>query len=393
MNSVSETLCLGEEYTRQLIESVIPFWMSHSIDTEHCGFLTCLDRTGKVFDTEKYTWLQARQVWMLSALHHRLEPMERNDAWITAAKSGVDFLLDHARNNNGDWYYALDQTGKPLMQPFSIFSDAFVAMALSEYARATSDERCKELAATTYNRFVLKLANPKGIYSKIVPGSRPLKSLSLRMIHLNLLIELDWMLEKQTCLDRLEECVSEVLSSFVAEDAQVLYENAPLDGRFMDCAEGRMINPGHGLETLWMVIAAARILGNQQYIATATALVLSTIEYGWDREFDGIFYRQDIKSKPLYQIEWDQKMWWGHAEAMIALAMSYTHTHDPRFLSWMTRLDEYISKHYRDDEHGEWFGYLNRQGQRILDIKGGRWKGCYHVPRALLFVAEESKAW
>ncbi|HBQ56140.1 MAG TPA: N-acylglucosamine 2-epimerase, partial [Porphyromonadaceae bacterium] len=39
--------------------------------------------------------------------------------------------------------------------------------------------------------------------------------------------------------------------------------------------------------------------------------------------------------------------------------------------------------HFRDPEHPEWWGYLNRQGEVLLDLKGGKWKGCFHVPRGL----------
>lgn len=37
-----------------------------------------------------------------------------------------------------------------------------------------------------------------------------------------------------------------------------------------------------------------------------------------------------------------------------------------------------------DESEGEWFGYLHRDGTISADLKGGPWKGCYHVPRALL---------
>ena len=31
----------------------------------------------------------------------------------------------------------------------------------------------------------------------------------------------------------------------------------------------------------------------------------------------------------------------------------------------------------------EWYGYLNRRGEVLLPLKGGKWKGCFHVPRGL----------
>jgi N-acylglucosamine 2-epimerase len=50
-------------YFDQLNDNVIPFWLKHSKDSEHGGYFTCLDREGKIYDTDKFVWLQARQVW------------------------------------------------------------------------------------------------------------------------------------------------------------------------------------------------------------------------------------------------------------------------------------------------------------------------------------------
>ena len=30
-----------------------------------------------------------------------------------------------------------------------------------------------------------------------------------------------------------------------------------------------------------------------------------------------------------------------------------------------------------------WKDYLNRRGEVLLPLKGGKWKGCFHVPRGL----------
>src|SRR5574338_248724 len=71
----------AERYRENLLESVIPFWMKHSVDREHGGFFTCLERDGTVFDTRKYVWLQGRQVWMLSKLWNEVE---RREEWLEA---------------------------------------------------------------------------------------------------------------------------------------------------------------------------------------------------------------------------------------------------------------------------------------------------------------------
>lgn len=52
-------------------------------------------------------------------------------------------------------------------------------------------------------------------------------------------------------------------------------------------------------------------------------------------------------------------------------------------LRWFEKLDGYMWSHFKDREYPEWFGYLNRRGEVLLPLKGGKWKGCFHVPRGL----------
>jgi N-acylglucosamine 2-epimerase len=91
----------------------------------------------------------------------------------------------------------------------------------------------------------------------------------------------------------------------------------------------------------------------------------------------------DVKNYPPQQLEWDQKLWWVHLETLIALLKGYQHTGDTRCLDWFHQVHDYTWTHFPDTEYGEWFGYLNRQGEVSLSLKGGKWKGCFHVPRAL----------
>jgi N-acylglucosamine 2-epimerase len=91
----------------------------------------------------------------------------------------------------------------------------------------------------------------------------------------------------------------------------------------------------------------------------------------------------DIKAYPPQQLEWDQKLWWVHVEALVALAKGYQLTGDERCAKWFEKVHHYTWKHFRDAEHGEWFGYLNRRGEVLLPLKGGKWKGCFHMPRSL----------
>ena len=60
---------LANQYKDELLDNVLPFWLENSQDHEYGGYFTCLDREGKVFDTDKFIWLQGREVWMFSMLY------------------------------------------------------------------------------------------------------------------------------------------------------------------------------------------------------------------------------------------------------------------------------------------------------------------------------------
>jgi N-acylglucosamine 2-epimerase len=64
---------LAELYKNTLLNDVLPFWEKHSLDWQYGGYFTCLDREGKVYDTDKFIWLQNRQVWTFSMLCNQLE--------------------------------------------------------------------------------------------------------------------------------------------------------------------------------------------------------------------------------------------------------------------------------------------------------------------------------
>jgi N-acylglucosamine 2-epimerase len=182
---------LAKQYKSSLLEDVIPFWMKHSIDQQHGGYLTCLNRDGSVFDSDKFTWLQARQVWTFSMLYNRIE---KRKEWLEIAKHGADFLREYAVDSQGNWYFALDRTGRPLIQPYNIFSDCFGAMAFAQFAKAAEDQTASNLAVQTYNNILTRLPNPKGSYEKQVAGTRPIKGFALPMILSNLTLELESLL-------------------------------------------------------------------------------------------------------------------------------------------------------------------------------------------------------
>ncbi len=319
-------------------------------------------------------------------LYNRLEKRSR---WLEIARHGVEFLRQYGRDEHGDWYFALNHQGLPLIQPYNIFSDCFAAMAFSQYSLASGDETAREIALQTYGNILRRKPNPKGRYSKAVPGTRPLISLALPMILANLSMELEWMLEPTFFNQAIDTCLDEVFNLFLDPERMVFREQVAPDGSFVDCFEGRLLNPGHGIEAMWFIMDIAERKNDSAAIQKAVEVVLRTLEMSWDPDYAGIFYFMDSQGHPPQQLEWDQKLWWVHMETLVALLKGFRLTSRPECWSWFERVHAYTWSHFPDSEYGEWFGYLNRAGAVLLPLKGGKWKGCFHVPRGLYLCIRE----
>ena len=373
---------LASQYEKELKENCLPFWLEHSGDQKFGGYFSCLERDGSVYDTDKFIWLQGREVWMFAMLYNKIQ---KNQEWLDFAIQGAEFLKKYGHDGNYDFYFSVTREGKPIIQPYNIFSNTFACMAFSQLAEATGSKEYAEIAKKIFDRILARRDNPKGVWEKSYPGTRPMKGFSLPMIICNMALEIENIIEDKTLLDKtIRECLHEVLDVFYQEDYGFMVENvSAVDGSLIDCFEGRLVNPGHNLEALWFLMDLGVRLNDQALIQKAVDISLRVIEYGWDKEFGGIFYFMDRKGCPQQQLEWDQKLWWVHIESAIAMLKGYRLTGNEVCLDWFMKLHDYLWSHFKDDVYPEWFGYLNRRGEVLLSLKGGKWKGCFHVPRGL----------
>ena len=374
---------LAQQYKSELLDRVMPFWMEKSIDKEFGGYFTCLERDGEVFDTDKFIWLQGREVWMLSTLYNKVE---KRQEWLDAAIQGAEFLKKYGHDGNLNWYFALDREGNPLVEPYNIFSYTFAVIAFGQLSIATGNQEYAEIAKKTFDIVLSKQENPKGKWCKASPGARALKSFALPMILCNVALEIESLLDKDFLDKTIETCVHEVMDVFYRPELGLIVEHLGTNNEMVDCMDGRLLNPGHAIEAMWFIMDLGKRLGDDALIQKAVKIALAEVEYGWDKEYEGIFYFMDRLNRPMQQLEWDQKLWWVHIETLITMIKGYELTGNEQCLEWFQRIHDYVWSHFMDPEYPEWYGYLNRRGEVLLTLKGGKWKGCFHVPRGLMQV-------
>lgn len=372
---------LATQYKNELLGNVLPFWLENSQDKEYGGFFTCLNRDGKVFDTDKFIWLQGREVWLFAMLYNKVE---KNQEWLDCAVQGGEFLKKYGHDGNYNWYFSLSREGKPLVEPYNIFSYTFATLAFGQLSLATNDREYADIARKTFDVILSKVANPKGKWNKLHPGTRNLKGFALPMILCNLALEIEHLLDEDCLMKIMDTCIHEVMEVFLRPElGGIIVESLNEDNSLVDCFEGRQVTPGHAIEAMWFIMDLGKRLNRLELIEKAKDTALKMLEYGWDEEFGGIYYFMDRNGFPQQQLEWDQKLWWVHFETLISMIKGYQLTGDPKCLEWFEKVHDYTWSHFKDVEYPEWFGYLNRRGDVLLPLKGGKWKGCFHVPRGL----------
>lgn len=207
-----------------------------------------------------------------------------------------------------------------------------------------------------------------------------MKGFALPMILCNLALEIESLLDKEFLEKTIDTCIHEVMEVFYRPELGLIVENVSVDGRLMDNFEGRSLNPGHAIEAMWFIMDLGKRLNRPELIEKAVKIALEEVKYGWDPVYGGIYYFMDRLGHPVQQLEWDQKLWWVHIETLISMLKGYQLTGSQECLEWFEKVHHYVWTHFVDLEYPEWFGYLNRQGEVLLPLKGGNGKVVFMFP-------------
>ncbi|XP_053552039.1 N-acylglucosamine 2-epimerase [Bombina bombina] len=374
------------------LDRVMQFWRQHSLDKEYGGFFTCLSLDGAVYDDLKYIWLQGRQVWMYCRLY-RTVPRFHKPEILNDAVAGGKFLLAHARPSAHSLKcaFVVTRDGRAVKVQRTIFSECFFVMAMDELWRTTQEERYKKEAQNMMDQIVHWVrVDPSGLGRPDLPGADPVNNMATPMMLLNLVEQLsEDNKEAEQKYEELERWSVERILQHLQRDGKAILENVSDNGQELPGCSGRHQNPGHAIEAGWFLLRHAMKHSDSELIQTAVEkFILLPFLSGWDQEYGGLFSFQDVDGHCPTQLEWSMKLWWPHSEALIAFLLGYQETKDPRLLENFQKVFDYVFSRFTDLEHGEWFGYLNREGKVALTIKGGPFKGCFHVPRCL-YMCEE----
>lgn len=376
-----------DRYRAELFDRVLPFWQKHSRDSEFGGYYTCLDRDGSLYDNRKYVWMQGRAAWTFARLYNTVE---KRPEWLNFSQSCVKFLRHHAQALDGHIYFSLTREGKPAFMQRKPYSAVFLALGMLEYAAATGDQDCRNLGVSLFREICDWIAHPAVLGRPAY--SPPMSQLADIMVIALLAMEIIKFDSTPRYSGWLDWCLNAVKAHYDPQ-RRIFFENAnPKDRGFRATPEGRLICPGSAIEVAWFLLHVEKIRPDAEARKMLLDVIEGSLEFGWDKEYGGLYYFMDAESKPLLQLEAPMKLWWPHTEALYALILAYTETRDPKWLPWLERVDAYAFQHFSDPEYGEWFGYCDRSGKLTHTLKGNNYKGAFHVPRFLLFSLQAMEA-
>ena len=372
---------LHDLYRSELLDRTIPFWLKYGIDWERGGICTCISDEGKVLSGDKYIWSQLRAIWTFSALYNRIE---RKQEYLDVATHIFNFITRYGRNEKGEWYFCLDQNGKPLFDgATSIYCDGFAIYGFTEYARATGNQQAIDLARQAFANVQLRLARPGSYQTHPLPIPAGTKAHGISMIFASAFGELGDYLKDCSIVDASLVHAHQVMDVFLRPERQRLYEFVNLDNSLMEMPPGRVVNPGHVIESMWFMIHIFQRENNQSRIRQAIDAIKWHLELGWDAESDGIFLARDAEGS-FWADKWDTKIWWVHTEALYALLLAYSISKEDWCLTWFQRVHDYSFSHYPVPGYGEWIQNLDRLGHELKSTIALPVKDPFHLSRALI---------
>jgi mannose/cellobiose epimerase-like protein (N-acyl-D-glucosamine 2-epimerase family) len=363
-----------------LIDHVCRFWLARIHDAAG-GFFENLDAQGApVADPRRTTLVQARLTYVFS--HAYL--LSRDPVFRDAARHGLAFLMRAARAPDGGWFRAVSVDGATLDDTRDAYDHAFVLFALAWYFRATNDTSAIQLADATWRFMQQRLADPQhgGFFEAFAPGRTGAKLPRRQNPHMHLLEavlalhaatgEKNWLRRATALVDlfkrRLVDPATGAVIEFFGEDWSI----APGD-------EGRLREPGHQFEWVWLLHEYFRATHDDSVTPYAERLFAFGSKFGIDRSDGAVFDGVDASGRVVA----DTKLLWPQAEYLKAWVARAEWLHDDAARAAIRAHLKLIAQHFMRPDGANWHNQLARDGSAVAPVTPAR--VLYHL---FLAVAE-----
>lgn len=266
-----------------MFDEALPFWLEHSVDRRHGGFLEALDfQGGDARAPFRRVRVACRQVYVYS--HAALLGW---DGGLEAALAGGRDLLDQAwRDDGAGFVRLLTPQGGVLDPTIDLYDNAFGLYAMAWLYRASGEAWAREAAERTLASVRKGLRHPAGEgywHDETRSGAR------LQNPHMHLTEACVAAYDATADGDYLEEALR-IASLFKRRffDGKTVGEVFTDDWGRVGGEAGRITEPGHQMEWAW-ILGALQQRTNEDMSETISALVAQSEATGVDSRSGATF--------------------------------------------------------------------------------------------------------
>lgn len=377
------------------LKNILNWWMQNSTNKSFDVFYGEVDALNVSLNKKPIGLVMiSRMLWTFSASYNH----SKNISYLQFADSVFKYLNNYfIDTKHGGMYWSVTEAGLPHNDKKQIYGLAFAIYGLTEYFKATSNNKALSLANELYA--IIELHSFDKIYGGYIEAfnndwtsisdvrlsdkdSNEKKSMNTHL-HILEAYSLLYTVNNANSLKKSIQLLLNNFKSYIIDEKT--FHNKLFFDELWNC-KSTIISFGHDIEAAWLLQEAAiRIndLSLMQFYQNAAIKIANTIAKFQD--IDGaIWYDYDATNLILNK----EKHWWPQAESMVGFFNAYEQTNDVHYLNYSVSSWNYIKNNLIDQKYGEWFWGYDSKGILLQKEKAGFWKCPYHNSRACIEISK-----
>ena len=391
-------ISLKHEIKENLTTNLLPYWATKMVDTVNGGFYGRVDAKEQVYpDADKGGILNARLLWTFSSAYRVLG----DSSYLNLATRAKDYIMTYFIDREyGGGYGTVKANGEPGDTRKGTLTQSYFIYAFAEYYRVTGDKTVLDEAVKIFELLEKHALDPEynGYYEVFTRdwqrshdrllNEKSEKDEKTMISHLHIL-EAYAGLYRVWENDRMKERLSNILYIF---NTKIVDQNTFHTIYFLDRqwnATTQIDSYGHDIEGSWLMVEAARLLGDKKLIEETEKLSLKVAGAAAEGlQSDGSLLTElDRSTGHKVTI----RSWWEQAETIVGYLNAFEITHNQSYLDKAMNGWNYTKKYFIDYKNGGWFSLVDESGVPTGRDKANYWTCPYHNSRMCMEVIERIK--
>jgi mannobiose 2-epimerase len=388
-------LSVFKQEIRMERDAILKYWAKNSLDLVNSGFIGKLDYSGEIdYSFVKGGVLNARILWTFSSAFLATGKTIYKEIAERAFEYVKKHLIDYA---NGGTYWSVDALGNKMDGRKQIYGLAFAIYGFSEYYKISKNPEALEIAKKLYleiekhsfdhksNGYFEAFAEDWSALSDVRLSNKDLNATKTMNTHLHILeaytnlytIFPDKQLSNK--IENLLEVFDEKIIDPTLGQLNLFFDN---DWIFLS----KRYSFGHDIEASWLLLDAALAIQKKEITEKwkIKAIHISEIILKNINPDGSLYHEIDLETMYIDK----HREWWVSAEAMVGFVNAYQLTNEKKYLNAVFSLWDFIKKHIKDTENGEWHWGVLDDYSKMKEDRMGFWKCPYHNYRACQEILE-----